>query len=161
MEASEPGRNSAHDKLRKAFRRVAFEGIKSIKGKEIIIIMTQCLATTPNDLESFQEHAAIARARGVPFVNINITYDEDTNKARLCSNDRKEGCDSGKTKLTHPAVLSQLRHDFTLIDPTSLDTGVKDLCIRHFEIDTTGLSIGEAMERVFSSLLEIPGSSSP
>jgi hypothetical protein len=94
VEAIEPGRNFAHYKLRKAFRHVAFEGIRAIEEKEITIIMTQCLAATPNDLESFQEHAAIACARGVPFVNINITCDEDTNKARLCSNDRKEGYDS-------------------------------------------------------------------
>ncbi|CAM6086876.1 unnamed protein product [Calypogeia fissa] len=100
VEAIEPGRNEAHYRLCQEFRHVAFRAVECIRRR----IMSTCLAATPNDVETFREHAQIALTRTVPLIIVNISCDESANIARLCSDERKKGAANGKTKLTDAKV---------------------------------------------------------
>ncbi|CAM6092670.1 unnamed protein product [Calypogeia fissa] len=155
VEAIEPGRNDAHYRLRKDVRRIAFRGVECIQEKNVVVIMTTCLAAIPTDVEAFHEHANIALTRRVPLITVNISCDESANIARLCGDERKKGAVTGKTKLTDAKVLSQLRQDFTLLDPDLLhgEMDKKGLEMHHFALETTGLTVEDATERVLNFMM--------
>lgn len=146
-EAIEPGRTEGHYQLRKRIRRESFSGLKALEDKKMVIIMTTCFSDTPIEIERYEEHADIARARGVPLFAINLVCDLSANKARLCSDERKAGRIAGKMKLVDGDALEKIRGKYVLLDPTKTErTGLQTF---HLELDISNMSAEEAMERIW------------
>ncbi|KAJ7346990.1 hypothetical protein DFH08DRAFT_870019 [Mycena albidolilacea] len=82
-QAIEPNRGPAHYALRTVLRRAAFDGLKAVEDKSVTLILTSCSASTlHHDVEVFSEFVDIARARGVPFVSVNLVCDEGKCRTR-------------------------------------------------------------------------------
>lgn len=103
VEALIPGRNTAHDALRKQFRGLASEALKNTNEDGLVIILAACLAAgSSRAREHFQEYVELATARGEPLVVGRVVCDESANKKRVCSEERKKkggGGGGGETKL--------------------------------------------------------------
>jgi chloramphenicol 3-O-phosphotransferase len=149
IEAIEPGRSEAHYALRKKFRVVAFEGLKALDEKTLVIILTACLATSSEDLSQFAEYLDIAEARGVPLVVVNIVCDVGTNRRRLCSSERKTG---GKTKLIDVGILEKIRSEYTLLGKEQATECAKGRSMVHFELDTSEMDVEQASRKVWDFL---------
>jgi shikimate kinase len=88
-EAVHPGRGLEHKTLRKRIRDAMFDELKALPmAKNLIIIMTGCLAANPEDAAVFAEHVAIAQHHDIPFYSFTISVDEKEHFWRLQSPDR-------------------------------------------------------------------------
>jgi len=155
--AIEPVRNTAHYALRKSFRNTAFEGLKNLKEEKLVIIFTAALSTselsTPyDDIEQYNEYVDLAEASGIPLVMINIVCDLDTNRGRLCSEERKKG---GKAKLVDVDVLDRVRRETSLLGQEQAMTCGKEGSIFYFELDTSELVIEQTTQKMWDFLCKL------
>ena len=109
-----PGRGPEHKLLRSQLRKVAFSNLASLHGKNIILIMTACLAANEEDAAVFADHVEIARSRGVPIHVFTVTCNMKEHHFRLQSPDRIWG---QKRKLSEPG-------EFMHFSPIALDRRV-------------------------------------
>lgn len=149
VQAIEPGRTPEHYALRKQFRQVAFNALRTAPDPGLVIIFTACLAASENDVEQFIEYAELARARGVPLYSFTITCDESVNARRMMSEERAHW----KSKLVDGSVLEKLRKDFRLLDPHEIDIKGRGVRIHHQVVDTTTFSAEEATARIYEWLV--------
>jgi hypothetical protein len=150
-DAIEPSRTPANAVLRTAIRHAAFDGVKAITNKLITVIMTTCtLSNVPADLELFAEFVDLARARGVPFVSVNINCDSDVNVRRLASEAREHVL----SKLVDPQVLLDIRNNYTLLDPRLCETQTRGVKIHHKELDVTILTAAKSAAAIMTFLTE-------
>lgn len=148
VEAIEPGRNPAHYKLRIQIRDIAFNALKEVPDSNLVIVMTACLAASETDVEQFSEYAEIARARGVPLFNFNITCNESVNAERMCSEERMQGQEKGKSKLVDKAVLGKIREENRLLEPQEIEMDRRGLTIFHWVVDISDHTAEEAAVRI-------------
>ena len=151
VEALIPGRNTAHDALRKQFRGLASEALKNTNEDGLVIILAACLAAgSSRAREHFQEYVELATARGEPLVVGRVVCDESANKKRVCSEERKKkggGGGGGETKLAADKILAEIRKEHTLLEVKS-----DEWRIFPFKMDTTNRAVGEATNRIFEFL---------
>jgi broad-specificity NMP kinase len=149
-----PQRDAAHYEARKALRRKVFGDLSRTKGENEIVIMTGCWAKHKydepqsfNDVEAFEDHAGVSRARRVPLVTVSMSCDAEKNLERVESEERRSG---EKTKLVDKNILSNIRRDFELLDMASVF--IQGVSRWHLELDVTNLSPKEAAEEILKVL---------
>jgi len=108
-----PDRSPSDYALRKQFRRLAFDGLKSLEEKNSVVVLTACLMKTGDDMNLFEEYLDIAKARRVPLVMVNLLCDMERNISRLESEERQS---NGKMKLVDRDVLEKIRQEASLLD---------------------------------------------
>jgi hypothetical protein len=154
VETISPGRSEHHYQLLKSFRKVAFEAIQKLPQKQLAVIITGFCASDPVDRDVFLEHVEIARARGVPFVSINIDCKEAVNILRLQGRASEEH--SGNTKLTDVGALRLMRLNHKLLNQQNFGIHAEDIC--WLEVDTTEQSIDESVEVILRFLGDLAAS---
>lgn len=148
-QAIEPNRSPAHYALRTGLRRAAFQGLKAVADKSATLILTSCSASTlPHDVEVFAEFVDVARARGVPFVSVNILCNEQENMERVKSEERG----AGKEKLTDAQTLVDLRKKHKLLDASVCDEETAGVEVYHLDLDTTRDSMQQSADKVMEFL---------
>lgn len=154
--AIEPKRNTAHYTLRKVFRKTIFDLLVAVKEDRLVIIFTACLATSKietlyDDIEQFKEYVEMADQRGAPLAVVNVVCDLKANIKRLQSEDRVEMVD-GKTKLADSRILEKIRGQNTLLKKEEALRCGNSGKVLHFELDTTGLKVEEAAQKILEFL---------
>jgi hypothetical protein len=83
------------------------------------------------------EHLRIVWERRVPVYWINLTCDEREHKARMVSDERKNG---GTSKCTDPAVLDAIkaRSGTTLLTVADIAKAIGVLTVEYLQLDTSG-----------------------
>lgn len=148
-QAIEPQRSPAHYNLRTSLRRAAFDGLKAVEDKFATLILTSCSASTlSHDVEVFADFVDIARARGVPFVSVNIVCNEKENVKRLTNAERGEG----KEKLMDGQVLVDMRMQHKLLEASTCKEETVDVQVYHLELDTTNDSVQRTADKVIEFL---------
>jgi hypothetical protein len=145
VEAIHPGRTPAHYALRKKFRDVAFDALIADSNSQLSIVMTISLAANNDDIAVMHEHLRIAWERQVPAYWINLTCDDREHKARIVSDERKNG---GTSKCTDPAVLDAIkaRSGTTLLTATDIANAISGFTVECRELDTSRRSPEECAE---------------
>ncbi|KAI7116863.1 hypothetical protein KC343_g2774 [Hortaea werneckii] len=152
-EAVHPGRGYEHKALRDVIRRAVFQDLKGLPENITTIIMTGCLGQNSEDVAVYAEHVEVAQARGVPFHSFTLTVMKSEHVLRLQSPDRVYG---QKTKLNDPAVLETIMAHNEILDPTIVVDKGSDVdfkAMRHYLIDTTGLTVSESADRVLDIIV--------
>jgi len=147
VSAIEPERNASHWRLRKAFRDLAFDALRCVRG-ELIVLTTACLAETKEGKAQFEEFLAVAEGRGCVLVVLNFVCGVEENGRRLESEERR-GSVHGmvKAKLTDRGLLERFHKVYELLDLENLEGGgVRLVC---GNIETTDLSEEETTEKVW------------
>jgi hypothetical protein len=152
VSAIEPERTASHYSLRRSFRELAFSAIKSLPG-DMVILMTSCLSDTEEGRSQFAEVLAVAEGRGCPMVVLNLVCGVEENGRRVeCEERRGSANGVEKGKLTDRALLERFRAEYELLDLEKLEeAGIKLICE---EIETTNLSIQEALDGIWQLLRE-------
>lgn len=144
-----PSRGNAHKDLRRRFRQVAFDALKEDPNPDLMIVMMGCVGDNVDDGAVYAEHVEVARARGVPFVSVNLVCGREDHQRRFGDPKRYEGA---RSKLADKRVLEELMENHELLDPrTGRAEGWlrgTEGDIRHFEVDTTGLSAEDSALRI-------------
>jgi adenylylsulfate kinase-like enzyme len=104
-DAVHPGRGDDYRSLKDRFRQVVFADLKTVSGRDKIIILTGCISTWPGDDALLEEHLDLARARDVSFVWYNLECQEREHVQRIQSPARIAGA---KRKLTDPGMWETL-----------------------------------------------------
>jgi hypothetical protein len=145
VEAIQPGRTPAHYALRKKFRDVAFDAIIADPNSQLNIIITICLAANDDDIVVMREHLRIASERRIPVYWINLICDEQEHKARMVSDERKNG---GTSKCTDPAVLDGIkaRSGTILLTAADILEATRGLVVDYQQLDTSGKSPEECAQ---------------
>jgi hypothetical protein len=139
VEAIHPGRTPAHYALRKKFYNIAFDAVIADSNSQLSIVITICLAANDDDISVMHEHLRIACERRVPVYWINLTCDEREHKARIVSDERKNG---GTSKCTDPAVLDGIkaRSGTILLIAADIAEAIGSLTVDYRQLDTSGKS---------------------
>ena len=156
--AIEPIRNKAHYDLRRAFRQVAFDGLKNLQDDGLFIISTACLATSPtptvfDDIDQLTQYVGLAEGRQIPLVMVNLICGLESNKVRLCSQERKENM---KTKLVDTQVLEEVRGRTSLVSRHEAMGCAKRGTLFYFEVDTSELEVEDTTRRVWECMSSVP-----
>ncbi|KAJ7786690.1 hypothetical protein B0H14DRAFT_306393 [Mycena olivaceomarginata] len=150
-QAIEPNRGPAHYALRTVLRRAAFDGLKAVEDESVTLILTSCSASTlPHDVEVFSEFVDIARARGVPFVSVNLVCDERENVERATNEER--GKDKGK--LMDGQAIVDMRTKHRLLDASVCEEETAGVEVYHLEVDSTNISVQQSADKVMDFLLK-------
>ncbi len=99
-------------------------------------------------MEVFAEFVDVARARGVPFVSMNILCNEQENMERVKSEERG----AGKEKLTDAQTLVDLRKKHKLLDASVCDEETAGVEVYHLDLDTTRDSMQQSADKVMEFL---------
>jgi hypothetical protein len=137
VEAIYPGRTPAHYALRKKFRDVAFDALIADSNPKLSILITISLAANNDDIAVMYEHLRISRERRLPVYWINLICDDKEHKARMVSEERKNG---GTSKCTDPAVLDAIkaRSGTSLLTATDISKDVGSMVVEYRQQNTTG-----------------------
>ena len=135
-----------HRSLRYKLREVVFaHAAQSTSG--VPIVFTDALADDAGDAALFDDYRALARNRSARLVSAILDCDLDENVQRLTQAGRTE-----HRKLTHPAVLRDLRDKYVLLRPEGVEK---------IELDVTRLSAEEAASALLDHLSVEHGRAQP
>lgn len=111
-----------HPSLRREVRRIVFAHAVQLD-LATSIVATDALSTDADDIEIFEDIAALAEARRARLIPVVIDLTIDENVRRLSTPNRSE-----HRKLTRPEVLRQLRNDYALFyAPGAIELNVSTL----------------------------------
>lgn len=117
----------------------------------VTLILTSCSASTlPHDVEVFSEFVDIARARGVPFVSVNLVCDERENVERATNEERGKN----KGKLMDGQAIVDMRTKHRLLDASVCEEETAGVEVYHLEVDSTNISVRQSADKVMDFLLK-------